>query len=64
MSPAFDADVERGHVLLEVNRQPVTSVEEYLRLTKATRPGDVLTLYLYVPERDQRTLSTVRLDAP
>jgi serine protease Do len=64
MSPAFDADVERGHVLLEVNRQPVTSVDEYVRLTKATRPGDVLTLYLYVPERNQRTLNTVRLDAP
>jgi S1-C subfamily serine protease len=23
MSPAFDADIERGHVLLEINRQPV-----------------------------------------
>jgi serine protease Do len=64
MSPAFDAEIERGHVLLEVNRAPVTSVQEYARLTKALRPGDVLTVYLYIPDRDQRTLRTVRIEAP
>jgi serine protease Do len=64
MSPAFDAEIERGHVLLEVNRAPVTSVEEYARLTKSVRPGDVLTVYLYIPERDQRSLRTVRVEAP
>ena len=64
MSPAFDAEIERGHVLLEVNRAPVTSVHEYARLTKALRPGDVLTVYLYIPERDQRALRTVRIEAP
>ena len=45
MSPAFDADIERGHVLLEINRQPVRSVEDYRRLDGRARPGDVLTLY-------------------
>jgi serine protease Do len=64
MSPAFDAEIERGHVLLELNRAPVTSVEEYARLTKSVRPGDVLTVYLYVPERDQRSLRTVRVETP
>jgi hypothetical protein len=47
-----------------VNRAPVTSVDEYGRLTKAVRPGDVLTVYLYIPERDQRSLRTVRVDVP
>ena len=64
MSPAFDAEIERGHVLLEVNRSPITSIEEYARLTRSVRPGDVLTVYLYIPERDQRSLRTVRVDAP
>jgi serine protease Do len=64
MSPGFDAEIERGHVLLEVNRTPVTSVEEYVRLTKSVRPGDVLTVYLYMPDRDQRILRTLRIDAP
>jgi serine protease Do len=62
MSPGFDADIERGHVVLEVNRQPVRSIEEFRRLTNAARPGDVMAIYLYIPEIQQRRLSTVRLD--
>jgi serine protease Do len=62
MSPGFDADIERGHVVLEVNRRPIRSIEEFRRLTNAARPGDVLAFYLYVPEIQQRALRTVRLD--
>jgi S1-C subfamily serine protease len=62
MSPAFDAEIERGHVLLEINRQPVRSIEDYRRLTANARAGDILTLYLYRPELDQRTLQTVKID--
>jgi serine protease Do len=62
MSPAFDADIERGHVVLEVNRRPVRSIEQFRRLTASARPGDVLAFYLYVPEIQQRALRTVRLD--
>ena len=62
MSPAFDADIERGHVLLEINRQAVQSIDAYRRLTANARSGDVLTLYLYKPELDQRTLQTVKID--
>ena len=28
------------------------------------RPGDVLTMYIYKPELDQRTLETVKIDDP
>jgi serine protease Do len=62
MSPAFDADIERGHVVLEVNRRPVRTIEEFRRLTNAVRPGDVLAIYTYVPEIQQRQLRTVRID--
>lgn len=62
MSPAFDADIERGHVVLEVNRRPVRTVEEFRRATSGARPGDVLAVYLYVPEIQQRALRTVRID--
>jgi serine protease Do len=62
MSPAFDAEIERGHVLLEINRQPVRSIEDYRRLTGDVRSGDVLTVYLYRPELDQRTLQTIKVD--
>jgi serine protease Do len=62
MSPAFDADIERGYVLLEINRHAVHSVEEFRRLTESAHAGDVLTLYLYEPEIEQRAVHTVRIE--
>ena len=62
VGPSFEADVDRGMVLLEINRQPIASVADFRRIVKATRAGDVLTLYLYVPDLDQRELKTVRVD--
>jgi serine protease Do len=63
MSPAFDAEIERGAVVLEINRRPVTSVIDYHRLTEGARAGDVLAFYLYVPDTG-RALRAVRIDAP
>jgi serine protease Do len=62
MSPAFDADIERGHVLLEINRQRVRNIDDYRRLTDSARPGDILTMYFYKPELNQRALETVKID--
>ena len=62
MSTAFDGGIERGTVLLEVNRQRVESVADYRRLAAAARPGDILTLYVYSPDLDQRQLKTVRVE--
>ena len=62
MSPAFDADIERGHVLLEINRQRIQGIEDYRRLTDNARPGDILTMYLYKPELNQRALETIKID--
>jgi serine protease Do len=61
MSPAFDAEIERGHILLEINRQPVRTVEDFRRLTARASSGDVLTLYLFKPEAG-RALHTLKLD--
>jgi serine protease Do len=62
MSSSFDSGIDRGTVLLEINRQRVTSVAEYRRIARAVRPGDILTLYLYSPDLEQRQLKTVRVD--
>lgn len=62
MSPAFDAEIERNYVLLEINRRPVRSIDDYRRLTADARPGDILTLYIYNPEVPARTLHTVKID--
>jgi S1-C subfamily serine protease len=62
MSAAFDAGLDRGTILLEIDRKRVESVAEYRRLAQAARPDDILSLYVYVPDLDQRKLVTVRVD--
>jgi S1-C subfamily serine protease len=62
MSSSYDGGIERGTVLLEINRQAVPSVADYRRIAKATRVGDILTLYVYVPDLDQRQLKTIRVE--
>jgi serine protease Do len=62
MGPAFDADIQRGHVLLEINRKPIRSYEDFLRLTQGARPGDILTLYVLKPEAARRELHTIKID--
>jgi serine protease Do len=62
MGPAFDADIERGNILLEINRQPVHSIDDFRRLTANTRSGEVLALYLFKPEGPRRELRTVKID--
>jgi serine protease Do len=62
MSPAFDAQILQGNVVLEINRQAVRSVRDYQRIVGAAAQGDVLTFYLYQPERLQHALQTVIID--
>src|SRR5205809_5871988 len=62
MSSSFDGGIERGTVLIEINRQRVESVAEYRRIARAVRPGDILTLFLYTPDLDQRQLKTIRVE--
>ncbi len=62
MGPAFDAEIERGNILLEINRQPVHSIDDFRRLTANARSGEVLALYLFKPEGPSRELRTVKID--
>jgi S1-C subfamily serine protease len=61
LSPAYDSDIERGFVVLEVNRQPVSSVADYRRLTASAKPGSVLMFFLYIPG-GLHALRTVRVE--
>ena len=62
LSSAFDGGIARGTILLEINRQPVDSVADYRRIARAAHRGDVLTLYVYSPEIDQRQIKTLRVE--
>ena len=62
MSAAQDAGIDRGHIILEINRQAVHSVAGLRRVLQATRTGDALAVFLYIPDIDQRNIRTVRMD--
>lgn len=62
LGPTADAELQRGTVLMEINRKPILSLADYTRLAAAVRPGDVVTLYVYVPDLSQRQLKTIRID--
>lgn len=64
MSSSYDNGIERGTVLLEINRQRVETVADYHRIARAARPGDILTLWIYSPDLVQRQLKTIRVDEP
>jgi len=62
LSAASESGLQRGQVLLELNRKPVMSVAEYRRAAGTTHVGDILTLFVYAPEAAQRQLKTLRVD--
>src|SRR6185295_12718755 len=62
MSSSFDGGIERGTILLEINRQRIESAAEYRRIARGARPGDILTLYIYAPDLEQRQLKTIRVE--
>jgi len=62
MSSSFDGGIERGTILLEINRQRIESAAEYRRVARAARAGDILTLYIYAPDLEQRQLKTIRVE--
>jgi CheY-like chemotaxis protein len=39
VSPALDADIERGDVILEIDRRPIRSVDDYDRAVASARPA-------------------------
>jgi serine protease Do len=62
MSAAHEAGVDRGQIILEVNRQPVDSVASLRRILESVRPGDAMAFFMYVPDIDQKNIRTVRMD--
>ncbi len=62
LSPASDADIARGHVVLEINRRETATVDAFRREVGAARAGDVLTFYLFNPDRQQRELRSVHVE--
>ncbi len=62
LSAAYDAGIQRDHIVMEINRRPVNSADAYNRLARSAIPGDVLAVYVYMPASDQRSIRAVRVD--
>lgn len=65
IDPASVAQVARmrsGMVILEINRRPVRSADDYNRTIARARPGDVLALYVYDPLSEQRSILTLTIE--
>jgi serine protease Do len=62
LSAAYDAGLDRGQIILEINRQAVDSVAEFRQAVSGVRSGDVMALFIYIPEIDQKNIRTVRME--
>jgi serine protease Do len=61
-SAAHDAGIDRGQIILEINREPVDSVAEFRRVLTGIRGGDAMAVFIYVPEIEQKNIRTVRME--
>jgi serine protease Do len=62
LSLASDAGIERGQVILEINRQAVKSVAGFRRAIGSAPAGGALAVYLYDTELEQRAIKIVHAE--
>jgi serine protease Do len=60
--PGRLARLRPGHLILEINRRPVTSAAEFQRALAALKPGDVAALLVFDQLLDQRILVAIATD--
>jgi serine protease Do len=63
VSPAAEAGLERGQVLLQVNRRPVATIAGLRQVVGQRAPGSPVALLVFDPDLNQRLLRVVRVDA-
>jgi S1-C subfamily serine protease len=56
VSAAAEAGIERGQVVLHVNRQPVTTVVALRQALAPARAGDPVAVLVYDPDLEQRLI--------
>jgi S1-C subfamily serine protease len=61
LGPAYDVEIERGLVILDINPRPVTSAAEYRRLTASAKDRQALAFFVLVLG-GQHALRVVRVE--
>jgi serine protease Do len=62
LSPADEADLHLGDVIIEINRAAIRTAGDYRQAAAVAKPGDVLAFYIYDPATGQRALRTLRAE--
>jgi S1-C subfamily serine protease len=62
LSPADEAELRHGDVIIEINRTPIRTAGDYRQVAAAARPGDVLTFYIYDPSSGRRAVHALRAE--
>jgi serine protease Do len=60
--PSRVTPIKAGQVLLEINRQRVTSVAQYRAIVAALRPGTAVAVLIYDPASRQRVIQSITTD--
>ncbi len=60
--PARVSAIDRGQVLLEINRQPVTNEAEFRAVLAALRPGAAVAVLVYDPQLKERAIYSITID--
>lgn len=60
--PARQARIRRGQVVLEINRQKISSVAQFQRVVAALAAGAAVAVYVFDPLTDQRAIYSVVID--
>ena len=63
VSPAAEAGLERGQVVLHVNRRPVSTIAALRQVVGQHPPGSPVAVLVFDPDLNQRLLRVVRADA-
>ncbi len=63
VSAAAEAGIERGQVVLHINRQPVATVVALRHAVGLARAGDPVALLVYDPDLDQRLIRILHAES-
>jgi serine protease Do len=61
VSPAYDANIRDGDIIMQVNGRLVTSTDEFAKLVKAAGKGEYLRLYVFRPQAKASFFALVKI---
>lgn len=61
LSPAADSRLTVGQIILEANRQPIRTLDDFQRVTRKLKDGSALVLRVTYPQQRNLRLIAIRI---